>query len=499
MSDNAGMKPSLLHRRCLWLAVMLVGCGTSLPEPQGTAPITAESVTNPAVMPTSQPDLEPETLLPPQVEPLPTESVPTVLTPRKVFRPRDDRPQRDAASLAALGIRRWSSQHLVLYSDIEPEAAARLPGLVDQLYSALVDYFGALPPAQDGRDFQITGYLIRDLALFRETGLVPEDLPTFEHGRHRGYEFWLRDQPFDYYRAHLLLHEATHCFMTIMPDQASPVWYLEGMAEHFGTHRVDNQGRATFGIFPQRREDVPGWGRITLIQQATAAGKTRTLPQIFALNVNEFGEPLPYAWTWAACEFLARHPRYRERFRELGRNYRGTEFVRELERLFASDQESMTKEWLLLIQNLQYGYDIERAAIEFQQGELLTDAQAVSIRGDRGWQSTAVLVTAGEKYRISASGQVILATEPKPWVSEANGISIDYFGGHPLGKLLACIDPETPSEEASMLRVFALGSTRDFQAPFTGTLYLRVNDGWDRLSDNTGEYRVTIQRISDPE
>lgn len=397
-----------------------------------------------------------------------------------------------------MGIRRWASRHLILYSDVEPEAAQHLPALVDQLYAALTDYFGPLPPAKDGRDFQMTGYLIGDLAVFRETGLVPEDLPTFEHGRHRRYEFWLRDQPFDYYRAHLLLHEATHCFMTIMPDQSSPVWYLEGMAEFFGTHQQDTQGRTTFGIFPERPDDVPGWGRITLIRQAIADGQPLTLPDIFKLDAHSYGEPTPYAWSWAACEFLARHPDYRHRFQELGRTGRGPGFSTTMHRLFSADQSDLAKEWQLFIHNLQYGYDLDRAAIDFMAGKPLVDLQTVKITANRGWQSTAVLLQVGQTYQITTSGQVVLASEPKPWISEANGITIDYSNGQPLGRLLACIDPETPSAADGMEQVFPLSTSRKFTAPVTGTLYLRVNDGWNQLADNTGSYSVLIEQSDSP-
>jgi len=494
MRNNAGMKLLMPHR---WfsLGLILVGCGTSTSPPVVSpaveeVPLASPLVSSPPGSPL--PSVEVTSLQPPITQPHPATAPPQV-----VYRPIDDRPRHDDPSLAALGIHRRSSKHLVLYSDIESATAQALPGLVDQLVVALEAYFGPLPPAKDGRDFQMTGYLIRDLAVFRETGLVPEDLPTFEHGRHRGYEFWLRDQPFDYYRAHLLLHEATHCFMTILPDQVSPVWYLEGMAEFFGTHRLDDQGIATFGSFPQRPNAVPGWGRITLIQQAYAKDTAQTLAEIFALRPHEFGEPTPYAWTWAACEFLARHPRYRDRFRDLGRHHRGAEFSEVLEQRFAADQPILNKEWALFIHNLQYGYDVERAAIDFVEGQPLSDQpQTVIIAADRGWQSTAIRLAAGKTYRVSATGQALLASEPKPWVSEANGISIDYFGGQRLGQLLACIDPDAPSAEANMQRVFPLSRSQEFTVPFSGTLYLRINDGWDRLGDNTGAYQVTIQALS---
>ena len=54
-----------------------------------------------------------------------------------------------------------------------------------------------------------------------------------------GREFWLFDQPTDYYVRHLLLHEGTHVFMVSFLGGCGPGWYMEGTAELLGTHRLD--------------------------------------------------------------------------------------------------------------------------------------------------------------------------------------------------------------------------------------------------------------------
>ena len=55
-------------------------------------------------------------------------------------------------------------------------------------------------------------------------GLLPDNLPSFLNGRHRGQEFWLNDQDQDYYRRHLVIHEATHCYMTIIAEELDVPW-----------------------------------------------------------------------------------------------------------------------------------------------------------------------------------------------------------------------------------------------------------------------------------
>jgi len=415
----------------------------------------------------------------------------------RAFRPADDRPRHDDASLAALGIRKFVSRRLLLYSDIPAAKAERLPPLVDAAYDAWVAYFGDLPPARDGAEYQLTGYLIGDLDLFRSAGLVPEGV-TFEHGRHRGQEFWMRDQEYDYYRAHLLIHEATHCFMTAVPgSNAGPVWYMEGMAERFGTHR-DGGAATEFRTMPASPEETAGFGRITLVREEVEAGRFKPLDDVFALKASDFVQTPAYAWSWAACAFLDTHPRYRERFRELGDPKLRWVLDRELRDRFATDRADLDAEWAVFAHSLRYGYDLERAAVEFRAGEALpSDGASFKVKAERGWQSSGVRVAVGQRYAVSAEGRFTLADDPKPWSSEADGITFDYFDGRPLGRLTAAVCSNSVGTAADgargLLSPIDVGRKAEIVAPFDGTLYFRVNDGWDRLGDNRGELTVTVR------
>ncbi len=152
--------------------------------------------------------------LPAESQSKPSPRVTPIASTAKKYRPSDARPKHNVAALKAVGIHRYASKHLELFTDIKPELAKDLPPLVDQLYAALENYFGPLPPDREGSTFQMTGYIMADKRVFRETGLLPENLPGFYHGRNRGAEFWINDQEYDYFRRHLMLHEATHCYMT---------------------------------------------------------------------------------------------------------------------------------------------------------------------------------------------------------------------------------------------------------------------------------------------
>lgn len=418
-------------------------------------------------------------------------------------RPADYRPVHNDTRLAEFGIHRYESERLRLYTDIDPTVAETLPEIVDQVYPAWIEYFGELPPAEDGSEFQLTGYLMANAQTFIAAGLLPEEFQELQHGQHRGLEFWMYDQPTDYYRRHLLLHEATHCFMTIVPSpQIPPLWYLEGMAELLGVHQFDEEGRARFAMMPPSSEAVSGFGRVELIQQMIAEGRGLTIEGVSRLGVAEFSESRsePYAWSWAFCAFLDGHPRYHDRFRQLCLLRDGNELVRQLDASFHDEMAILWIEWELFISQIEYGHQIDRSAIDFRGGRPLAAGASATLEvaADRGWQPTDVRVEAGRAYRITATGEVSLADEPRPWVSTPRGISIRYAHGRPIGRLLAGIVGEGPPGEigtCGLLHPIEVGEGVEFTASEAGTLYLWINDRWSELDDNRGGYTVTIEGI----
>ena len=427
-----------------------------------------------------------------------------------VLRPADHRPRHDAAALAALGIGRLESRRLVLYSDVPTTELADIPPLVDAAYQAWTAYFGEQPPARDGSEFQMTGYLMGERSRFEAAGLVPDDLPAFLHGRHSGLQFWMNEQPLAGYRRHLALHEATHCFMTVLPGGGGPPWYMEGMAELFGTHRLEAGGpvSAEFRVLPDSPQELAGWGRISLVRAEVEAGRFLPLDAVFALPARAFLQNEAYAWSWAACYFFDAHPRLRDRFRELADVRLRRRLPEELAARFAADRRDINDEWALFIHGLRYGYDLERAAIVFAEPQPLTaEGRSGPVAADRGWQSGGVVLEAGRRYAITASGSVTLADTPQPWSSLPRGISFDYFDGYPLGRLLATVRASEPVRDDESVRHNAagaidaasgwlspidLGTARVLTAPVSGVLYFRVNDAWDRLADNTGAYSVRV-------
>jgi hypothetical protein len=404
-------------------------------------------------------------------------------------------PEIDENRIAAAGIRKLQGKNLTLYTDLPTqEAVDELPRVFDLAVPQWCAYFGVAPGEVEA--WRLQGYLMDRKESFAATGLLPDDLPPFLHGFHRGQEVWLYEQPSDYYRRHLLLHEGTHGFMKLILGGAGPPWYLEGTAELLGTHRWQD-GVLTLGYFPRRREETPMWGRIKIVQDDFAASRGMTLPTVFEMGPQAHLQTGPYGWSWAAAAFLDGHPTTQDAFRALRGNVRlvESEFSDQLRAALGEAWPNVVEEWQLFVANLDYGYDISREAVVHRPGAALPSAgQSITVAADRGWQSSGMLVEEGKMYRLTASGRYTVAQKPRPWESEPNGVTLRYHRGLPLGALLGTVRREAfaDGDISALLRPGAIGTERTIRAPSTGVLYFRINDSPAELDDNAGTLTVNI-------
>jgi hypothetical protein len=408
----------------------------------------------------------------------------------------------DEARAQSSGIRKLTSTHLVLYTDVpsSPEVD-RLPAEFDLAIPQWAAYFGI--DAAKTAKWQPRGYLVGDRRRFAALGLLPAGREEFENGITIDSEMWLRDQPTDYYRRHLLLHEGTHAFMIAFLGGCGPGWYMEGTAELLGTHRLDSKtGKLSLGIMPRSREEVPMLGRIKLIDDAMAAHRALTFPSVMQINNNKQLGSEAYAWCWASAKFLDSHPRYRERYRDLSGIVLNQDFNDVFRRNFAADWADLNAEWQAYIAAIDYGFDYERMAIDFQNGKPLgAVSQTATIAADRGWQSSKIWLESGKSYNVTATGRYQIAADEqdgksKPWPCEPGGVTIEYHDGRPLGMLLGAIDARDDRKEkrgATFAEPLAIGLCATVKPAASGTLYLRVNDSAGKLDDNRGTLSVKIE------
>jgi hypothetical protein len=399
----------------------------------------------------------------------------------------------DDARVAAAGIRKLSGKRITLYTDHSGPEIDRLPEVFEQAYPQWCRYFGV--DESQHADWRMTGVLMKDKARFVQCGLLPDNLPPFPHGYTLNDTQWVYEQPSDYYRRHLVLHEGTHGFMFTVLGGCGPPWYMEGMAEYLGTHRWQD-GRLTLGYMPENREETPEWGRVRIIQDAVAEHRALSLQSVIDFPPTAHYETGPYAWCWAAVTLLDRHPRYQERFRQLIPLVRQRDFNEQFHRLFKADWQELCEEWQLMTANMEYGYDVVRSAVDFTPGKALpAEAASVVVAADRGWQNSGLRLEAGAKYRLTAVGRYQVAKDPK-WQCEPGGVSIRYYQGRPLGILLAAVRPDHPTGEttSALLHPTIVGLGVMLSPAESGTLFLKINHSAGELQDNAGELKVEVRR-----
>ena len=401
----------------------------------------------------------------------------------------------DDAEAAAAGIHKLASKRLTLYTDLAlDDEVRRLPEVFDQAFPQWCACF-RVSPAEHAK-WRMTGFIMKDKARFQKTGLLPGELPPFLHGFSRNDELWLYEQPSEYYRRHLLLHEGTHGFMNTLLGGCGPPWYMEGMAELLATHRL-REGRLTLNWMPASREDVPELGRIRIIKDECAAHRAMSLDGVVNLAAPAYLRNEPYAWSWALAAMLDGDPRCRDRFRQLFRVIPEGDVSAEFRRLFRADWRDISEQWQVYIAGLEYNDDIPRTAIDFSPGQPMPAAGAiVKVAADRGWQNSGLRLEAGVGYRLTASGRYQVAKTTQIWWSEPGGVSIRYYRGRPLGVLLAAVRPDEPADGApsALLQPIVVGLGVSLSPRQSGTLFLKINESAGELNDTAGAARVEVRR-----
>jgi hypothetical protein len=424
------------------------------------------------------------------------------------------------AAAQRAGLRVVEGRHLTLVTDRPARAGDGvddLPRLFDEAFAAWCRHFAIDP--RDHREWRAFGCLVVDRERFREAGLLPESVPDFSNGFCDRNRFWLIDQSNAAYRRHLLLHEGVHAFTISLRNLDTPAWYTEGIAEALATHRLepdaDGLARLVVTPMPQAAADVEQLGRIEAIQRLRAAGAMPGLGDVFAAQGTAHGDMTLYASSWAAVALLSLHPRHAAAFTAAERGPLDRAFTTHLRHTPGWDAALAARDFDAFTDDVDYGYDFSRSAIDWAPGAPLEDRRIVQVDASRGWQNSGLRLTRGQRYAIRATGRAgvgqasacrqvgqasacrqggqasacLLETEP-------DGISIDWYRHRPLGRLLAAQWVESP-DAASGARprfvVVAEAAASAFVAPVDGPLFFKLNEPPGALADNEGGFRVEIE------
>lgn len=440
----------------------------------------------------------------------------------------------DIQLAADSGLSVYSGEHLILFSDLRDDKKAEdLIRSYDSAVPQWCKYFGIDPDKAVG--WKLRAFLLQGpgkVERFEKAKLIQQPLPGFAAGYQLDHNIYLYDQPGDYYTRHLLLHEGTHAFMQWFLNGPGAPWYSEGMSELQAVHKKTKNSVALLHRLKNRSE-APFWGRVKLIKDEYAAGQAMTLEDVLAIPYNAFRNVRFYAWSWAACEFFNNHPLSQEAFRDLRNSTTLSyeDFNSTFKQKLDSHWNQLSLDWALFIEEMEYGFDVEKGRIsDAQKKPDDGDLSAFSLAVDRSWQKTGITVRAGEKFAFQASGrfrvgQTVVddqastdqnaAAPPTiyPWRSEANGITIDYYRGQPLGQLQAGIllvdsgspkagegnPPDSNLPKSNLPRVILAipvgAGVPEIEIPANGVLCFRINESPANLSDNQGALDVRCKRL----
>ena len=369
---------------------------------------------------------------------------------------------------------------------------------VDQFDKAVplwLAYFEQPLSAVEG--WRMTGYLMKDKVAFQQRGLIPGSLPNFPNGYSVGNKLWVMNQPSPYYTTHLLLHEGVHGLTAHLFGGSGPPWYMEGIAEFLATHESSSDD-FQIGVIPRSRDESPYWGRIGLIAQRRQEKKVPTIESVMRYSETAHREVEPYAWSWAAAVLMEMYPEYRTAFRDAAQSGSDAspQFTRQFYQSFKDQWPILAARWALLSHDIDYGFDRERnqVALKMDLPLLTSNWSRVDLEANHGWQSAPAKVRKGQQIEVKASGQYQLTEDPK-WKATAEGVTLTYVRGVPLGRLIACFVSETPSEQRYQITSerFSVGEGTQLTSPVDGWLLFKVNDHPNDLHNNQGRLIVELR------
>jgi hypothetical protein len=396
---------------------------------------------------------------------------------------------------SAAGIRRFAKGQWTIVTDLPIDSELESwPVVLDQALASWCQKWSIAPEV--AKSWPLTIHCMADRKVFERAGLL-DGVPAFEDGFQLADRVFLNEQPSTYYRRHLLLHEATHWVMYRALSGGGSPWFMEGMAEVEGTHRLKD-GVLTLAIIPDDRQEVPHWGRFKRLSDSVAKNGVPTLKQILYYGNDRQDRMDRYCWSWAACVFFHNHPLYASYLQKASvapLDY-SLKLSEQLEQTLGDRWDWVERDWKVFVDEFDFGYrpNIDTISLETAQGITATafsGESSIQLDCSRGWQDSKCFLKAGQKVQIRADGRYVVRNQnQQAWECSADGITYQHFRHIPMGKLLGgfvSVDRDEP------LMVFEIGKQTEFVAPRDGWLLLKINEPVRQRQDNSGKLDVRIQ------
>ncbi|MCA9123495.1 MAG: hypothetical protein H6822_03255 [Planctomycetaceae bacterium] len=403
---------------------------------------------------------------------------------------------------AAAVVRQYKSARLFVRTDLP---AAKADALYDRLEETLrfaSRYWGRTPKGQ------IECYVVHDVSAWNDDQLPHRlarvlidrvggaTVPKYEGVGNRS-----RNIPtvFASTSPGVAEHEIIHAYCIHTFGSSGPEWYKEGMAE-----MAVNRGTRESGMLcsDQQCETLRAGKHTTLdmIFETGITGKKISSslrrmmddPEMQGRHVsidawsdtdasNVRTARAEYLHSWAFCYMMLHNPNYSKRFRSLG-----NAFIAEqrdaFDEFFASARDRIEFEHRQFLRNASVGYRVDLCAWDWSRRfKTLARGQSNTTRvlAARGFQPTGVTITNGQRLTYQTTGK---------WKLSPTGQELDAAGNLDGGGLLIGV----VLTDRTLSNPFPFGTSGTLEPPASGQLYLRCNDAWNEIADNTGQIDITI-------
>ena len=372
------------------------------------------------------------------------------------------------------------SAHFALHTDISDRQAAVLLAKLETMYELVSGYFKARPRNT------IECYVVRDMkkwpadqipAAGKAKILEPAGVTLSRSSLVKGRIIGTQAIVYSCDDHGVAQHEAVHAFCAQTFGSTGPTWYSEGMAE---MGQYWKKGNLAVDISPY-------------VANYLATSEPQKLKQIVKLDQVTGDSWQNYSWRWALCHLLASNPNYSKRFKQLGINLmkQGTDKTKNSNKredsfdvAFGPIADEISFEYDQFIENFGNGYRADLCVWDWKtKAKKLAGSRKVKtkVNAQEGWQATKAILAAGTTYSYEASGD---------WQFEPTGkVTADGSPGGQ-GRLIGVIFKDFKLGEP-----FELGVKGEFNAYSDGQLYVRCQDDWTSLSDNSGTIDLQLRQV----
>lgn len=375
----------------------------------------------------------------------------------------------------------FSSPHFLLHTDLSAAEAKELLMRLETMFGLISTYWGKPPSGI------VECYVVKYMENWPE-GSIPSGRGraqieagagvTITERITQGNRFLAKAVVYACAERNTPQHEAVHAYCGQTFGRTGPVWYAEGMAE-MGAYW--KKGESAVACEPEIVKYLHG-------------AEPKSLNAI--VNGEEFtGDSWQnYAWRWALCHLLANNPNYSDRFRPLGLAILTDQPVT-FEQTYGAMATEICFEYLFFLKHFDLGYRADLCAFDWKKKfkPLRAGTITTPVAANRGWQATGITVAKGDQLDFSAEGS---------WKLTKGGAAVTAAGASAEGKLVAMVMKDFSLEGSLKLEDYVsdqveLGTSGTFTAPQDGKLYLRCNDAWNELADNSGSIKVKLKKTGE--